>query len=226
MRYAKLSCTEFYSCYLQQCHSIVLFSYMTRGHGQKGHMTKVCLSFYSEGFLELPLQFFLELLFFFQLLYLESGFFPQLTLRQLIQPDLESRFIVRSHLGPSIQSGSFTSAGLQVVTQFTHLSKDCYPQLVSNPHRSKIRSPQQLDYRCMPLHPCGAVHNRARFFGNHVSPLKWGKQAKPRVLWHFRKVRFFSQFFIFLSIWSIMKVYITVILVCLNKCHIWENSGS
>ena len=37
---------------------------------------------------------------------------------------------------------------------------------------------------------------------------------------------FFFQFFIFLSIWSIMKVYITVILVCLNKCHIWENSGS
>ena len=36
---------------------------------------------------------------FFQLLYLESGYFIfylQLTLRQLIQPDLESRFIVRS----------------------------------------------------------------------------------------------------------------------------------
>ena len=28
MRYAKLSCTEFYSCYLQQCHSIDLFSHM------------------------------------------------------------------------------------------------------------------------------------------------------------------------------------------------------
>ena len=40
------------------------------------------------------------------------------------------------------------------------------------------------------------------------------------------KFRFFPQFFIFLSIWSIAKVYITVILVCLNKCHIWENSGS
>ena len=32
--------------------------------------------------------------------------------RQLIQPDLESRFIVRSHLGPSIQSGFSLSARL------------------------------------------------------------------------------------------------------------------
>ena len=40
------------------------------------------------------------------------------------------------------------------------------------------------------------------------------------------KVSFFSQFFNFLSVWSIMKVYITVIIVCLNKFHIWENSGS
>ena len=39
------------------------------------------------------------------------------------------------------------------------------------------------------------------------------------------KFSFFSQFFTFLSIWSIMKVYITVIVVCLNKFHIWENSG-
>ena len=58
MRYAKLSCTEFYSCYLQQCHSIDLFSYRTPGHGQKGHMNKVCPSFCSEVFMELALQFF------------------------------------------------------------------------------------------------------------------------------------------------------------------------
>ena len=43
MRYAKLSCTELYSCYLQQCHSIDLFFYRTPGHGQKGHMNKVLL---------------------------------------------------------------------------------------------------------------------------------------------------------------------------------------
>ena len=43
MRYAKLSCTEYYSCYLQQCHSIDLFSNRTLGHGQKGHMNKVLL---------------------------------------------------------------------------------------------------------------------------------------------------------------------------------------
>ena len=58
MRYAKLSCTEFYSCYLQQCHSVDLFSYRTPGHGQKGHMNKVCPSFCSEVFMELALQFF------------------------------------------------------------------------------------------------------------------------------------------------------------------------
>ena len=38
------------------------------------------------------------------------------------------------------------------------------------------------------------------------------------------KFSFLSQFFTFLSIWSIMKVYITVIAVCLNKFHICENS--
>ena len=43
MRYAKLSCTESYSCYLQQCNSVDLFSYKTPGHGQKGHMNKVLL---------------------------------------------------------------------------------------------------------------------------------------------------------------------------------------
>ena len=40
------------------------------------------------------------------------------------------------------------------------------------------------------------------------------------------KFSFFSQFFNFYSICSIMKVYITVIAVCLNKFHIWQNSGS
>ena len=37
-------------------------------------------------------------------------FYPQLTLRQLIQADLESRFIVRSQLGSSIQLGSYPIA--------------------------------------------------------------------------------------------------------------------
>ena len=60
MSYAEVSYTEFNSCYLQQCHSIDLFSYRTPGHGQKGHVNKVCPSFCSEVFLELALQFFLE----------------------------------------------------------------------------------------------------------------------------------------------------------------------
>ena len=44
MRYAKLSCIEFYSCYLQQYLSIDLFSYWALGHGQKDPMNKVCPS--------------------------------------------------------------------------------------------------------------------------------------------------------------------------------------
>ena len=75
-------------------------------------------------------------------------FHPQLTLRQVIQPNLE----FQSQLGPSIQSGSSPCTGLRLVTQSTHLSKDCYPQLASNPHRSEIQPPKQLDYRCMLLH--------------------------------------------------------------------------
>ena len=54
MSYAELSVTEFYF-YVQQCHSIDLFSYRTPGHSQKGHMNKVCLSFCAEFFLELAL---------------------------------------------------------------------------------------------------------------------------------------------------------------------------
>ena len=58
MRYAKQSCIEFYSCYLQQCPLIDLFSYRIPGHDQKGHENKVCSSFHSEVFLELALYFF------------------------------------------------------------------------------------------------------------------------------------------------------------------------
>ena len=55
MRYAELSCTEFYSCYLQECHSIDLFPYRTPGHGQKGGMNDVCPSFCLEVLMELAL---------------------------------------------------------------------------------------------------------------------------------------------------------------------------
>ena len=66
------------------------------------------------------------LLYYFLLVTLFTVFFYwQLTSWQLIQPDLESRFIVRSQLDPSIQSSSSPSAGLQVVIQSTHLLKDC-----------------------------------------------------------------------------------------------------
>ena len=68
MRYAQLSCTEFYPCYLQQCHSIDLFSYRTPGHDQKRHMNVIChrsmsqvwSSFCSEVLMVLALKFFPE----------------------------------------------------------------------------------------------------------------------------------------------------------------------
>ena len=37
MSYAKLRFIEFYSCYLQQCLQIGLFSYRIPCYGQKGH---------------------------------------------------------------------------------------------------------------------------------------------------------------------------------------------
>ena len=61
MRYTELSCTKFYSCYLQQFNSIDLFSYRTPGHGQKGQMNEACPSFCSDVFLKLALQYFLQL---------------------------------------------------------------------------------------------------------------------------------------------------------------------
>ena len=134
MRYAK------FSCYLQQCHSIDLSSYRTPGHGQKGYMNKVCLSFCSEVFLELALQFFLEL-----------------------------NMVLGAHV-----------------------------------------------VLCM----------TARFFEIMFCPKNADNKPSPGFFECIGKFRFCSQFFIFLSIWSIMKVYITVTLACLNKFHIYENSGS
>ena len=87
-------------------------------------------------------------IFYFQLLYLDSGFFIRsLPIASLFSPTRN----FGSMLGLSYVSVRLLSQWW--ITQSTHLSKDCYPQLVSNPHRSKIRPPMQLDYRCMPLHP-------------------------------------------------------------------------
>ena len=91
--------------------------------------------------------------FFFQLLYLESGFLSVAYLTVANLARLEISVHCQVSFRSSIQSGSSPSAGLQVVTQSTHLSRDCYPLLVSNLHHSEIRPPKQLDYRCMPLHP-------------------------------------------------------------------------
>ena len=59
---------------------------------------------------------------------------------------------VGNKLSTGKTSDGIRNAILQVVTHPTHVSKDCYPQLVSNPHRSEIWPPKWLDYRCMPPH--------------------------------------------------------------------------
>ena len=62
-------------------------------------------------------EFFFKFNQFFFSYFIQSRVFLSVAyLRQLIQPDLESQFIVRSQLGPSIQSGSSPSAGLQMIT--------------------------------------------------------------------------------------------------------------
>ena len=57
---------------------------------------------------------------------------------------------------------------------------------------------------------------------------KMGKigQAQGSLNEYIGKFSFFSEFYNFFSVWSIMKVYIIVIAICLNKFHIWENSAS
>ena len=138
MRYTELSCTKFYSCYLQQCHSIDLFSYRTPGHGQKGQMNEACASFCSDVFLKLALYYFLQL-------YMVLGAHVMLC---MTEPDfLKIMFFAQ-----------------------------------------KMRKIQQAQ--------CSL-----------------------------KKFSFFFQFF-FLSIWSIIKVYVAVILLCLNKFHIgFQNFG-
>ena len=55
MRYGKLSYIKFYSCYLQQCLSIDLSSYLAPGRTQKGPVNKVCPTCCPEVFLKLAL---------------------------------------------------------------------------------------------------------------------------------------------------------------------------
>ena len=67
---------------------------------------------------------------FFSYFIQRRSFYSQLTLPQQIQSNLESWFVVRSRLGPSIQSGSSDCARLQVVKQLTQLLNECYPETV------------------------------------------------------------------------------------------------
>ena len=78
--------------------------------------------------------------------------------------------------------------------------------------------------------PCGVVYNRARSF-EKIFYLHNSENRPSRGFFEcIGKFSFclFSFFFcslFFLSVWSIMKVCITVILVCLNKFHIWGISS-
>ena len=121
------------------------FYYRLRAFSQINiHVDYICI--YAQGS-KLCFVYFRTFLFLITLI--ESVFNSQLSLRQLIQPNLESRFVVMFHLVPNLKSGSSPCAGLQVVTQPTHLLKNCYPQMRENPHRSEILPAKQLDNCCM-----------------------------------------------------------------------------
>ena len=80
-------------------------------------------------------------------------FHPQLNLQWSIQPNLESRFIARSQLSPSIQSNLLSSCWVtHGHTINTPIERLLLPSDM-NPHRTKIQSPKLQDYRSMPLHP-------------------------------------------------------------------------
>ena len=70
------------------------------------------------------------------------------------------------------------------------------------------------------------MHDRARFSENNVLPQNGENRPSLGFFECIGKFSFFLDSLLFLSIRSIMKVYDTVIAVCLNKLHIWENSGS
>ena len=134
-----LSYTEFYPCYLQQCHSVDLFSYRTPSHGLRGvSITSVCPSVQ---------RFSWNWLF---------SFFRELNM------------VLGAHV-------------VLCMTEPDFLKKMFYPQNGEN-------RPSPGFFECI------------------------------------GKFSFFFLVLYFLSVWSIMKVCITVILLCLNKFHIWENS--
>ena len=93
----------------------------------------------------------------FWLLYLESGNF----LSTAYLPIFSTTWNLGSFLGLSIQSDSSSGAGLLIVTQSFHLLKKWYrppiplpqPQLVLQPHCSKILHQKQADYRFITQHP-------------------------------------------------------------------------
>lgn len=50
-----------------------------------------------------------------------------------------------------------------MVIQSTHLLKECYRHMVSDPHCSEILPPKELDYMCMTWHPArGGVAEKVK----------------------------------------------------------------
>ena len=93
------------------------------------------------------------LFFFFQLLYLESGF---LSVAYLAVANL-ARLGISVHCQASVRSQCLVRLLSQCWITGGHTIhpsiEGLLPQLVPNPHRSGIQPPNQLDYRCIPLHP-------------------------------------------------------------------------
>ena len=67
------------------------------------------------------------------------------------------------------------------------------------------------------------MHDRARCFKNNALPKNGENRPSLRIFKCIGKFSFFLNSLFFFSVWYIMKVYDTVIVVCLNKFHIWEN---
>ena len=104
-------------------------------------------------------------------LFIVGFFYPQFILWQLIQSNVKYRLVVRSQLGPSIQSGSCSCARLQVSH---NPSTYYYPELVINPYQFKILTRKQQYYRCIPLPTAvfmpNAVNHRGSF--NYINPFQ------------------------------------------------------
>ena len=119
------------------------------------------------------------------LLYLEWNFTGSLSYDNWFSPLWNLGTLLgqlKFQLGPSIQSGTSPYAGLEVVTDSTHVSRDCYHQLTSNPHFYKNLSSKQLDCMWMPIFQSLSVRCllRQNLSGNKIDALITVPENFPR----------------------------------------------